>query len=78
MPGDSNANSIFPLFSRAEVLTRLTCCLDTYLVNVDLTKAFNLSDGSAYKLSVIPTSVPTSVPNLKDQALWYVQTVKYQ
>ena len=74
MPGDSNANSIFPLFSRAEVLTRLTCCSDTYLVNVDLTKAFNLSDGSAYKLSVIPTSVP----NLKDQALWYVQTVKYQ
>lgn len=42
---------------------------NTYLVNVDLTKAFNLSDGSAYKLSVIPTSVP----NLKDQALWSSQ-----
>jgi len=57
-----------------EFLTRLTCCSDTYLVNVDLTKAFDLSDGSAYKLSVIPTNVP----NLKDQALWYVQMVKYQ
>ncbi|KAL3461828.1 hypothetical protein BJX64DRAFT_152016 [Aspergillus heterothallicus] len=37
-----------------------------YLVEVDLSRSLDLSDGSNYNLTVIPSDVP----NLKDQALW--------
>lgn len=44
----------------------LTCRKDNYLIELDLSAPVDLQNGSNYKLSLIPTDVPT----LKDQALW--------
>ncbi|KAI9371697.1 hypothetical protein BJX61DRAFT_534554 [Aspergillus egyptiacus] len=39
---------------------------NNYLVEVDLSRSLDLSDGSNYNLTLIPSDIP----NLKDQALW--------
>lgn len=47
-------------------IQELTCRKDNYLIELDLSAPVDLQNGSNYKLSLIPTDVPT----LKDQALF--------
>jgi hypothetical protein len=63
--GDASSKSIEAVSGQFD-LVYLCCLLDNYLVTLDLTSSFSVSEGKNYKM----TKIDTDVPKIKDMALW--------